>query len=507
MPSEISNTTVQSNISSSGRQAMADSANIARLLQSLPASVSAGQQLQAQIVSAEQNGKVFDVLLRLSMPDGQLSTIAAQSNQELNSGQHVLLTTLSQTQVSISPLGQNPAAATLHKLEAALFPAGTLLQAKVSQVEATAQGNFRATLTLTNTAQAGTSLVIESPRALAVNSLITARVDGSFQLQLIPVSQNIDRLHIQQELLGQFNRQGSLSEALNLLQGASSSLPGEGQKVLQQLFGTLPDVSQKLGIAQLSELIKNSGTQLEQRLLGEASTAAQQDLKAALLRIIGQMMPAQAAANVQLTSSQAAITSQALPQLLREIGGVNLQQMREQAMRFPLAKGVLQRLDNPNDLGALLRIAAAAISRLQTHQLASLGQTYTTAEGSQLTTWQMEIPMRDQQALVPLQLKFQQEQPAPEQEQQEPVWHLELSFELEPLGPLHVQVNLKRDELSSKLWAEYQHTAVFVNEQLNVLRDKLLAAGLNIKDLECLQGMPPQAPEAAIEQRWIDDLV
>lgn len=485
---------------------MADSANIARLLQSLPASISAGQQLEAQIVAAEQNGKVFDVLLRMSMPDGQLSTIQAQSNQQLVAGQSVSLITLSQTQVSISSILEQ-ARPLLSKLEPGLFPAGTLIQAKVSQLEAMPQGGFRATLTLTNTTQAGSSLQVDTPKALAVNSLVTARVDGSFQLHFIPVSQNIDRLHIQQELLSQFNRQGSLIEAMQQLQGSSPNLPADAQKVLQQLFAGLPDVSQKLGAGQLADLVKNSGTQLEQRLLGEAATSAQQDLKAALLRIIGQMAPAGVAANVQLTSSQAAIASQALPQLLREIGGINLQHMREQAMRFPLAKGVLQKLDNPNDLGALLRIAAAAISRLQTHQLASLGQTYTTPEGNQLTSWQMEIPMRDQESLVGLQLKFQREQePDTPQETKEPIWRLELSFELEPLGPLHVQVNLNKDELSSKLWAEYAHTAKLVNKELAVLRDKLLAAGLNIKELECLQGMPPKAPEAAIEQRWIDDL-
>lgn len=506
MPSEISNSVAQNAISNSSRQSIAESANIARLLQSLPASISAGQQLEAQIIAAEHNGKAFEVLLRLSLPDGQLSTITAQSNQELSSGQKVLLTTLSQTQVSISTIAER-VLPTLNKLEAALFPAGTLIQAKVSQLQAMPEGGFRATLTLTNTAQAGSNLLVETPKALAINSLVTARVDGSFQLQFIPVSQNIDRLHIQQELLGQFSRQSGLSEALSSLQAASANLPPEGQKILNQLLSTLPDISQKLSSTELAELIKNSGTQLEQRLLGDAASAAQQDLKAALLRIIGQMMPTQAAANIQLTSAQAALASQALPQLLREIGGLNLQQMREQAMRFPMAKGVLQRLDNPNDLGALLRIAAAAISRLQTHQLASLGQTYTTPEGQQLTTWQMEIPMRDQDSIVPLQLKFQREQEAKQEQQQEPVWRLELSFELEPLGPLHVQVNLKQDELSSKLWAQYQHTAVFINEQLDVLRDKLLAAGLNIKALECLQGIPPQAPEAAIEQRWIDDLV
>lgn len=509
MPSEISTTHIQPTVSTPIRQTSVEAANVLRLLQDLPQSIVDGQKLQAQIVAAKQAGQVFEVLLKMALPDGKQTTLPAQANQILAPGQQVTLTAISQSQFTLTPALDKLAPA-LTRLDLAQLPSGTIIQAKVINLEPLAQGNFRATLSLNNTALAGQSVIIETPKALALNSVLTARVEGSFQLQFIPSSNTTDRLNIQQELLSQFNRQGSLGQALQQLQtvGSSTNLSSEGQKIVQQLLSNLPNISDKLTTAQLTELVKNSGTQLEQRLLTDA-TATQQDLKASLLRLIGQILPSQTGSNPLLTSAQASISSQALPQLLREIGGISLSQMREQALRFPLAKGVLQKLDNPNDLGALLRIAAAAISRLQTHQLSSLGQTYTTPEGTQLTTWQMEIPMRDQDTVIPLQLKFQQEQSNSEEQDEEkkaPIWRLELSFELEPLGPLHVQVNLKNEEISSKLWAEFAQTAVYVNKELHILRDKLLAAGLNIKELECLQGTPPAAPKAAIEQRWIDDL-
>lgn len=508
MPSEISTTNIQPTVSTPSRQTAVEAANVLRLLQDLPQSIVDGQKLQAQIVAAKQAGQVFEVLLKMALPDGKQTTLPAQVNQILAPGQQVTLTAISQSQFTLTPALDKLTPA-LTRLDLAQLPSGTIIQAKVINLEPLAQGNFRATLSLNNTALAGQSVIIETPKALALNSVVTARVEGSFQLQFIPSSNTTDRLNIQQELLSQFNRQGSLGQALQQLQtvGSSSNLSSEGQKIVQQLLSSLPNIGDKLTTAQLTELIKNSGTQLEQRLLTDAA-ATQQDLKASLLRLIGQILPNQTGSNPLLTSAQASIASQALPQLLREIGGINLSQMREQALRFPLARGILQKLDNPNDLGALLRIAAAAISRLQTHQLSSLGQTYTTPEGTQLTTWQMEIPMRDQDTVIPLQLKFQQEQSSEEQdkEKKEPIWRLELSFELEPLGPLHVQVNLQNEEISSKLWAESAQTAIYVNKELHVLRDKLLAAGLNIKELECLQGTPPAAPKAAIEQRWIDDL-
>lgn len=510
MRNDISTVNTQPVTSPPSRSTATEASNVLRLLQVLPQSIADGQKMHAQVVTAKQAGEVFEVLLKMALPDGKQTTLPAQVNQVLSPGQQLTLTALSQSQFTLTP-ALDKLSPVLTRLDLAQTPSGSIIQAKVLNLEPQAQGNFRATLSITSGAMAGQTIAIESPKALALNSIITARIDGSFQLQFIPSSQNIDRLNIQQELLSQFNRQGSLAQALQQLQHTTSSntnLSSEGHKAIQQLLNSLPDIGQKLTSNQLSELIKNSGTQLESRLLTNAA-ATEQDLKANLLRLIGQLTPTQAGASPLLSSTQAAMAGHALPQLLREIGGMNMSQAREQAQRFPLSAGVLHKLDNPNDLGALLRIAAAAISRLQTHQLSSLGQTYTTPEGTQLTTWQMEIPLRDQQAVVPLQLKFEQEQEAEQQdkEQKPPVWRLELSFELEPLGPLHVQVNLKNDELSSKLWAEAEHTAHFINQELHVLRDKLLAAGLNIKQLDCLQGTPPAAPKAAIEQRWIDDLV
>ena len=301
-----------------------------------------------------------------------------------------------------------------------------------------------------------------------------------------------------------------MQQLLQLSAGSSTqttSLSADAQKTIQQLLNGIPDIGSKLSGSQLTELIKNSGILLESRLHTDLANAGQQDIKANLLRLIGQILPQQAHTNPLTAGTQAVMVTQALPQLLRELGGTAAS-IREQAMRFPVTSRILEKLDNPNDLGSLLRLAAAAISRLQTHQLSSLAQTYTTSEGTQVTTWQTEVPMRDQENVVPLQVKFQQEQhnPADEQEARPPVWRLELSFEIDPLGPLHVQVNLQEDNLSSHLWAEQENTAKLVKKELHVLRDKLLAAGLNIKELDCMQGIPPAAPKALIEQRWIDDL-
>jgi hypothetical protein len=110
---------------------------------------------------------------------------------------------------------------------------------------------------------------------------------------------------------------------------------------------------------------------------------------------------------------------------------------------FPLPERLLQNAEGEDDLEHLLRLAAAAVSRLQSHQLSSLEQTGVTADGRLVSTWQLEIPMRNLQDIVPLQVKFQREE-APEKESQqerreerEPkqqLWRVDLAFDMEPWG-------------------------------------------------------------------------
>jgi hypothetical protein len=171
-------------------------------------------------------------------------------------------------------------------------------------------------------------------------------------------------------------------------------------------------------------------------------------------------------------------------------------------------------MDGEGDLEHLLRLAAAAVSRLQSHQLSSLEQTGVTDDGRLMSTWQLEIPMRNLQDIVPLQVKFQREE-APEKDQQnerrderEPkqqLWRVDLAFDMEPLGPLQIQAQLIKGSLSSQLWAERPYTASLIESHLAELRQRLLASGLNVGDLDCHLGTPPQGPQTRLEQRWVDE--
>lgn len=136
-----------------------------------------------------------------------------------------------------------------------------------------------------------------------------------------------------------------------------------------------------------------------------------------------------------------------------------------------------------------------------------------TEDGKLQTTWQLEIPLRNLQDIVPLQVKFQREDTPEKQQHEKPVerqpkqrlWRVELAFDMEPLGPLQIQAQLAQGKLSSQLWAERPYTASLIESNLEGLRAQLLASGLNVGDLNCHLGTPPQGNQTRLEQRWVDE--
>ena len=174
---------------------------------------------------------------------------------------------------------------------------------------------------------------------------------------------------------------------------------------------------------------------------------------------------------------------------------------------FPLPTRALQALGENNDLGSLLRLTAALLSRIQHHQFQSLGQTQSFADGSTQTTWQLEIPMRDGHQFNHVQMRIQRDNPPPNAKQGEPTpqWEVRLSFNLEELGSLQAIARLRKDKVSSEFWAEQATTLKLVNNELTELRDRLLAKGLDVGELSCHRGTPPP-PRQALQQTWIDEV-
>ncbi|EWC42052.1 flagellar hook-length control protein FliK [Pseudomonas stutzeri] len=494
---------------SAPRQAAAASELALKLLQPMQGLLAAGEQAEAEIVGIREAAQAFRLVLRLTMTGGRQATVEVSSNKAPSLGTAYVITALSDSRLLASQqaTGRQPASV----LDLQQLPVGSVIQGRVvatSQHQLDdGQKLFKAVVSLLNSPLSGQKLNIESASPLALGSLLTAQVKGSQALTFVPLSGRLDQLHLGEQLGAQQNRQASLEGLLKALQGNSGTLPAGLRGAAEKLLGQIPEMQQLADAKLLAAALARSGVFLEARLLAGQTEALQGDLKAALLRLLAQMpnLPG----STPLASAQAgSAMGQVLPAFARQaLGALAQSSTRQLATGFPLPSKLPPGMDEEADLELLLKLAAAAVSRLQTHQLSSLAQTQVGPDGALLTTWQLELPMRDGRDFVPLQIKLQREDSPQRQEKErgEALWKIELAFDVAPLGPLQVQAQLMHGTLSSQLWAERSATARLISTELAHLRDRLQAAGLSVGELVCRQGLPPQGPSTKLEQRFVDE--
>ncbi|WP_312600404.1 MULTISPECIES: flagellar hook-length control protein FliK [Pseudomonas] len=466
-----------------------------------------GETAQAQVVALKQNLQSFQLLLQLTLANGRQLTLPAESTSPLPTGSLLNIMALSSTRlaVQIEAKAETP----LKSLDTKALPPGTLLQTRVvsSQPDDAfeRQMPFKSVVTLLNGALAGKQLIIESFNALKPGSLITVVVRDAQQVALVPSSGRLDQIELGQQLTAQFQRQGSLAQlfqALPLLTD-SPTTPGVLRDTLGQLLASVPEVEELKNPDVVKTLFERSGILLERHLISGETERLPQDYKTLLLRLIGQL-------------SQTTTTSTFPPQvgvpnlpgsLRNALTALGQGNPKHAALSFPLPSRIVSSLlQEGMELEELLKLATAALSRLQTHQLSGVEQTQHYSDGSMLLTWQGELPMRNGERITCLQYKLQEERPSKSPgELRDSIWKLDLAFDLEPLGNMQVEAKLARGTLSSQFWAEQKETAALITYELEHFKERLLEAGLLVGELQCTLGKPVRGLRTHIEERWIDE--
>ncbi|KRV81847.1 flagellar hook-length control protein FliK [Pseudomonas citronellolis] len=484
-----------------------------------------GQSAQAEVLGVKQAAYNFQLLLRLTLAGGQQTLVTAESPQALPQGSTLNISALSATSLAATLLSSAQQALgdlpPLDSLDLEQLPVGSLLQGKV--LSSTPQGgtpaqpaSYRVLLSLLGGPLAGRLLDIDSARPLKAGSLLSAQVQDSRALLFLPLAGRLDRLELTSQLGTQQARQASTEGLLDNLLAlkAGNQLPEPLRGAVERLLAGLPDVRQLSDAKGLAQAMQQSGGFLEARLL-QGLPPLPGDFKANLLRLLGQLLPAEQGSATpgllaNVANNAAANLASSLPAFVRNaLGALNQNgSPRLQQADFPLPSRMLQKLEDENDLESLLKLAAAAVARLQTHQLSSLVQSEPLRGGGQLHTWQMEVPMRTEDSLVPLQVRIQHEDRRESNDPEQPresLWRIDLAFDLDPLGPLQVQASLAPLGLSSQFWAERESTASLMESELGYLRQRLQDAGFTVRELCCNKGRAPQGARTALEQRWVDE--
>lgn len=480
------------------------------LLQPVSSLLALGQQAQAEVISIQQTQQSFDVMLKLQVEPGRETTVKAQSPQAISPGTQLIVQAAANNQLLTQLAGPgNPA---LNQLDLQELPLGTLLQGKVVSVEQLLQGKsqqiqFRVLLELLNTPLRGRLLTLDSPRALAPGNLLSALVQGPQALQWLSPSSQLDSLELQQQLAPQLARQIALEQLLPSLAQLkdSAQLPADAKQSLLLLLGKLPSGDQLQDPTQLKQLLHFSGLNLEALLQqggNSAQQAAQLDLKAQLLRLVATLLPHTPQAlsqQVAQSTSSAGLAGWLKSYLQQKELGLN--------PSFPLPNTALNpKGEQEADLPLLLRLASSALARLQSHQLSSLQQSQTLADGTQLQTWQYELPYREGSQWHGVQIRLQEEKHTERSKQAgSTLWRIDLALQLEPLGPMHVRALWQNDEISTHWWAEHAQTFALVEQALPSFAERLRERGLKVGEMHCQHGQAPSGSKTGLQQRWIDE--
>ena len=157
-------------------------------------------------------------------------------------------------------------------------------------------------------------------------------------------------------------------------------------------------------------------------------------------------------------------------------------------------------------------------AKIQFNQLRSIGLDQPSSESrGNLQQFHTELPLRFNEQVLPLQLSIHEQEIAKEGYQDEAAeqttddekklttrrWQVFLSFDLPDNEKLHTQLTIVESSISATLWAESSRLCHQAQQDLSWLRDKLLANGLTVEDITCLQGRPQQK-EVSLDYNLVD---
>ncbi|MGH8409008.1 MAG: flagellar hook-length control protein FliK, partial [Pseudomonas sp.] len=273
-----------------------------KLLEPQTGLIDPGKTVNAEVLALKQGGDAFQLLLKLTLEGGRQTLVQASSSQPLPLGTQVEVSQTPSGNLSISlQQALSSSVAALTRIDTSQLPVGTLLQGKVLTTQALPQGAnqpvvYRSLVSVLNNVLSGATLTVESPQPLRVGSLLSAVVQSAQTLSFVPLSGRQDQLAVAQQLSTQQSRQGSLDVVFTALQSlpatSSDSTGADLRAAAERLLAGLPDLAQASNPKVLAQLIQNSGTFLEAKLLaGQNPQIPPLDMKGALLRFVADLLP------------------------------------------------------------------------------------------------------------------------------------------------------------------------------------------------------------------------
>lgn len=162
------------------------------------------------------------------------------------------------------------------------------------------------------------------------------------------------------------------------------------------------------------------------------------------------------------------------------------------------------------DTGQLLKLLAGMLNRINVNQLhAQMINQQASQDGPPPHTLLVEIPwLNPQSEPRSLQLRLERREEGrqgDEHKRRKRVmqWRLNLSLDLDGLGPVHFELALQDRKLDTRVWAEQSNTVRLLERETPRLQERLDKLHLASVKIECRRGQP-STPRTQLEQRLVD---
>ncbi len=237
-------------------------------------------------------------------------------------------------------------------------------------------------------------------------------------------------------------------------------------------------------------------------LSGSAYQLPSPDLKGVLMQLVAALSQMQKSPP-QEAGARPGLEGLAQPELLKQ--AFEFPHMLSLNASAKRASHILA--DQELSTGQLLKLLAGMLNRIHFNQLNSVYQSQTnTADNVTQQSWFVELPILNGQQVQSFQIRIDKEEEKnrdQEKKDKKPQWTIALSFDLESLGPIHVQVKLSPPAVSSTLWAEQASTHALLEKERSHFRERLQELGLEVDEIVCQQGQPKATPNP-IQHNLVD---
>lgn len=269
---------------------------------------------------------------------------------------------------------------------------------------------------------------------------------------------------------------------------------------------TLANIIKNSGIffeGKLNQQINNNQYKNESIKNAEFKNIVQQDLKGTLLQLLHNINKETGILQKHndllsalkilspTSNSNPVIDTGDLPEdlanLLKKLSDKNTQETPTKELRSQL-------------LNLLQQHSIHSLAKIQLQQLHSLNHAIDNKDSAQTTSsWQLEIPVKHQGDVHQIHVKIDRDWIEDKRQASDTKsastktkqWSVTLRFDLPTLGEFCAQMTIIDTTVSATLWAAQEHTLSRVRTHMNWLREQLENKGVNVKQIQCLQGIPP----------------